>query len=161
VRPLSYCYSLDFADVVAAVTEEFELWLYYELGHGGVSQLRVDFKIAEVVGRYAPTSPRQLLELALQCEELLDVDISDPVFSHRDADAYDALRLAVGRYLAGELAAIWEGSEDERRRAEMAPFVAAEAEYGDGDDADSGDRRDGRGRVGGSNGARPADFANE
>jgi hypothetical protein len=160
VRPLSYCYSLDFADIVAAVTEDFERWLYYELGHGGVSQLRVDFKIAEVVGRYAPTSPRQLLELALQCEELLDVDISNPVFEHRDADAYDALRLAVGHYLAGELAAIWEGSEDERRRAEVGPFVVA-AEARDGDDADSSDRDDGRGGFGGINGARPADFAND
>ena len=161
MRPLSYRYSLDFSDVVAAVTEDFERWLYHELGHGGVSQLRVDFKIAEVVGRYAPTSPRQLLELALQCEELLDVDISDPVFEHRVVDAYVALRLAVGRYLACELAAIWEGSEDERRRAEVGSFVAAEAENGDGDEANSGNGGGARGGVGGSNGARPTEFANE
>src|SRR5947208_3565685 len=123
---LTFRYSVDYDELIAAATTDFERWLDYELAHGGVSEMRVDYKIAELVSKYVPTSPRQLLELTMQCEELLGEDISDPVFGHRIGDAYQALRIASGRFLAGELQAIWETSEDERTHAGLGPFAASD-----------------------------------
>lgn len=88
---------------MSAVTSAFSDWFEHELVHGGTSAQRVDFKIVELLAHYVPSSPRQLMELGMQCEALLDIDIDDPIFGHQAEDAYEALRIAVSRHVAQEL----------------------------------------------------------
>jgi hypothetical protein len=100
---LSYRYSLDHDELFDVVRREFGRWVAYELAHGGPTELRADYRINELVERYTPSSPRQLLELAMQCEALTDIPLEDPIFGHRPDDAYDALRIAVARSLSNDL----------------------------------------------------------
>jgi hypothetical protein len=111
MRPLSFHYSLNYDDFMRAVVAEFDEWVQHELDHGGVSAVRIDFKIAEFVRHYVPTGARQLLELALQCEALLDVEIEDPIFGYQPEDAYEALRIAISRSVADEIEAHWQGKQ--------------------------------------------------
>jgi hypothetical protein len=113
VRSLSFCYSLDYYDFIAVVTGEYEAWLDHELSHGGATDARVDHEIVELVSRYVPSSPRQLMELGMQCEALLDINIEDPIFGYQAADAYEALRIAVSRSVAEELESRWEQRMEE------------------------------------------------
>jgi hypothetical protein len=108
MRSLPFSYSLDYYDFIDAVTGEFEAWLDYELRQGGTTNVRVDYKIVELVSRRVPSSPRQLMELGMQCEALLDINIEDPIFGYQAEDAYEALRIAISRFVAEELEARWE-----------------------------------------------------
>jgi hypothetical protein len=113
MRSLTFRYSLDYYDFIAVVTDEFEAWLYYELSHGGATAVRVDHKIVELVSRYVPSSPRQLMELGMQCEALLDINIEDPIFGYQAEDAYEALRIAVSRFVGEELETRWEQRKEQ------------------------------------------------
>lgn len=124
MRSLNFRYSLDYYDFIAVVTGEFEAWLDYELSHGGATDVRVDHQIVELVSRYVPSSPRQLMELGMQCEALLDVNIEDPIFDYRAEDAYEALRIAVSRFVGEELEARWEQRKEQaaERLADIKPW---------------------------------------
>ena len=125
MRPLQFHYSLDYYDFIETVKAEFDAWLRFELSHGGASELRVDYKVSELTVRYLPSSPRQLLELAMQCEEMLDVSIEDEIFGHQAPDAYEALRIAIARSLAAELYGTWEDlkpDDDVKRVDHLFPF---------------------------------------
>lgn len=108
MQTLRFQYSISYSDFMSAISGAFSDWLEYELGHGGTSVQRIDYKLAELVAAYVPTSPRQLMELTMQCEALLDIEIDDPIFGYHADDAYDALRIAISRHVASELALQWE-----------------------------------------------------
>ena len=125
MRPLQFHYSLDYYDFIDTLKGEFEAWLRYELSHGGASDLRIDHKVSELIVRYLPSSPHQLIELAMQCEEMLDVSIEDEIFGQRAPDAYEALRIAIARSVAAELYGIWQDlkqDDDVKRVDHMFPF---------------------------------------
>ena len=128
VSALRYRYSLDYRELVEAIGRDFDDWLEEELPLG-VSEQRVDHEISELVATYVPSSPRQLLELAMQCELLLDVELEDPLFDAAPDDAYQALLVAVGRYLSSMLWRVWEA----RRADATALEVSALATEADGD----------------------------
>lgn len=134
MRPLQFRYSLNYYDFIETVKSEFETWLRYELRHGGASEVRIDYKVSELLVRYLPSSPRQLLELAMQCEAMLDVSIEDEIFGEQAPDAYEALRIAIARSVANELHLIWENLklEDGVRRADhLFPFSPEDDGLGD------------------------------
>ena len=108
MQTLKFQYSLSYADLMSAVGNAFSEWLDYELTHGGTSMQRIDDKLVELIATFVPTSPRQLMELAMQCEALLDIEIEDPIFGYRANDAYEALRIAISRHVANELELQWE-----------------------------------------------------
>jgi hypothetical protein len=112
MRPLTFHYSLYYDDLMSAATGAFSDWVEHELSHGGTSAQRIDYKFIELVAQYVPTSPRQLMELAMQCEALLDVEIDDPIFGHEAEDAYEALRIAISRQVATELEMHWEARKE-------------------------------------------------
>jgi hypothetical protein len=114
--PLTFHYSLNYGDFMRAAIGAFTEWVEYELNHGGTSAQRIDYKFAELVAEYVPTSPRQLMELTMQCEALLDVELEDPIFGYQPENAYEALRIALSRHLADELEIHWE-----ERRETLAP----------------------------------------
>jgi hypothetical protein len=103
MRPLKFHYSLSYDDLMTSATGTFSDWIESELSQGGASDQRGDYKVVELTAHYVPFSPRQLLELAMQCEALLDVAIDDPIFGYQAEDAYEALRIAVSRRVAQEL----------------------------------------------------------
>lgn len=127
--PLPFHYSLDFTELMLSVTRDLDAWLDHELSHGGTTDIRVDYKISELIEHYVPSSPRQLMELGMQCEELLGIEIEDPIFGHHPEDAYDALRVAIARYVGGELSAQWEARKE---RADMHSATVAPSPSGNG-----------------------------
>ncbi len=112
MQTLKFQYSVSYTELMAAVSGAFSEWLEYELLHGGTSVQRIDYKFVELVAEYVPTSPRQLMELAMQCEALLDIEIDDPIFGYHADDAYDALRIAIARHVASELELQWEARKE-------------------------------------------------
>jgi len=118
------------------VIGEFEAWLDYEFGHGGATDVRVDHKIVELVSHRVPSSPRQLMELGMQCEALLDITIEDPIFGHQAEDAYEALRIAISRFVAEELEERWEQRKEQaaERLADTRPWSSGNGSRMDEDD---------------------------
>jgi len=112
MQRLNFHYSLNYDDFMRAAIGTFAEWVEHELNHGGTSAQRIDFKFVEVVDQFVPTSPRQLMELTMQCEALLDVELEDPIFGHHPENAYEALRIAVSRHLADELEMHWEERQE-------------------------------------------------
>jgi hypothetical protein len=112
MRPLTFHYSLYYDDLMSAAIGAFSDWVEHELNHGGTSAQRIDYKFVELVARYVPTSPHQLMELAMQCEALLDVEIDDPIFGYQAQDAYEALRIGISRHVSNELEMHWEARKE-------------------------------------------------
>ena len=108
MRSVRFCYSLDYFEWLATVTRTFDTWLDHALARGGVNNVHVDHKILELIAVFVPSSPRQLMELGMQCGALLDISIEDDIFGHVADDAYEGLRIAVSRFLAEELETRWE-----------------------------------------------------
>jgi hypothetical protein len=106
VRALSFRYSIGYYDLVEVVGSEFDDWLRRKLESGGVNEVHVAHQVASLVQQHVPTSPRQLLELTMQCEALLDAELGEPMLEAA-TDLYDALRLAVADYFGERLWAHW------------------------------------------------------
>jgi hypothetical protein len=135
MRVLSYRYSVDYNELEEIVTSEFDHWLRDELEGGGVNELHVARKIARLLGRHVPTSPRQLLELAMQCEALLDARLDEPLVAESAADLYDGLRLATVDQL-GEI--LWAHWRDVRERDARSVDEMVNPRAGDGGESDTG-----------------------
>ncbi len=112
MQTLNFQYSLSYRDFMSAIRGAFSDWLEHELTHGGTSVQRIDYKLAELIAVYVPTSPRQLMELAMQCEALLGIEIDDPIFGYQPEDAYDAVKIAISRHVASELELHWEARKE-------------------------------------------------
>jgi hypothetical protein len=118
MRPVQFIYSIDYHDWLGEVSREFDAWLDRGLAHGGVNDVHVDYKILDLIERFVPSSPRQLMELGMQCEALLGIEIEDEIFGYKPADAYEALRIAISRFVASELETHW----DERKLTSAHPL---------------------------------------
>jgi len=59
----------------------------------------------------------------------LPLDAEDPFFGHHPEDAYEALRVAIARYVSGELSAQWEARKE---RADMHSATLAPPRSGNG-----------------------------
>lgn len=127
MRPVPFYYSVDYNELFSVVTAEFDEWLEYELSHGGVNDVRVDCKVSALIDHYAPSSPRQLLELAMQCEELLGAAAEDGGYvGYEGDDAYEALVVAVSQALRGRMWQLWEHKKREEAVALAVRSLGAE-----------------------------------
>ena len=133
MRTLTYRYSILYDDLERLLRLELDDWLRHELVRGGLNEIQVAHKVTELVAGHVPSSPHQLLELALQCEEVLGVDLVETFADWRPEDAYDALRASVLRHFTDALVSQWHGVRDEEATPADEFFRSDDEDYVDGD----------------------------